>query len=97
MIEFTKRILKHLGAKEYHQARKLSGQILHTIQDFYSHSNWVEMGNTEINKYIGTPEFDKLPVASRSDNLTCVSNCTLTTVKCNFFVDALLYFLKGSG
>ena len=28
-------------------ARELTGRALHTIQDFYSHSNWVELGMTE--------------------------------------------------
>lgn len=31
------------------QARIKLGQALHTIQDFYSHSNWVERGNGGIN------------------------------------------------
>uniref|UniRef100_A0AAV2JD29 von Willebrand factor A domain-containing protein 7-like n=1 Tax=Knipowitschia caucasica TaxID=637954 RepID=A0AAV2JD29_KNICA len=31
--------------KNYGAARRGLGEILHTIQDFYSHSNWVEMGN----------------------------------------------------
>ena len=29
-------------------ARKALGQALHTVQDFYSHSNWVESGNPSI-------------------------------------------------
>ncbi|MGH8076700.1 MAG: hypothetical protein ACREPE_05160, partial [Lysobacter sp.] len=36
------------------QARIKLGQALHTIQDFYSHSNWVERGNTGINHALGT-------------------------------------------
>ncbi|KKY26704.1 putative protein g7c precursor [Phaeomoniella chlamydospora] len=28
------------------QARSLIGQALHSVQDFYSHTNWVELGNT---------------------------------------------------
>uniref|UniRef100_A0A3B3B7U3 von Willebrand factor A domain-containing protein 7-like n=1 Tax=Oryzias melastigma TaxID=30732 RepID=A0A3B3B7U3_ORYME len=28
-------------------ARETLGRILHTLQDFYSHSNWVELGSTE--------------------------------------------------
>ncbi|XP_061736385.1 von Willebrand factor A domain-containing protein 7-like isoform X1 [Nerophis ophidion] len=27
-------------------ARLVLGEVLHTLQDFYSHSNWVELGNT---------------------------------------------------
>ncbi|RSM03590.1 hypothetical protein CEP52_007287 [Fusarium oligoseptatum] len=48
------------------KARKAVGEALHTIQDFYSHSNWVELGNTEPNSdlirnkpmgsYMATPD-----------------------------------------
>ena len=30
---------------KFEHARQLVGQYLHTLQDFYSHSNWVELGN----------------------------------------------------
>uniref|UniRef100_A0A8C9SUF5 von Willebrand factor A domain-containing protein 7-like n=1 Tax=Scleropages formosus TaxID=113540 RepID=A0A8C9SUF5_SCLFO len=30
----------------FREARERLGQICHTLQDFYSHSNWVELGNT---------------------------------------------------
>ena len=30
------------------EARDLLGKSLHTLQDFYSHSNWIELGNTNI-------------------------------------------------
>jgi hypothetical protein len=36
-------------------ARSLLGRQLHTLQDFYAHSNWVEMGNTAISDVIGVP------------------------------------------
>ncbi|XP_061595746.1 von Willebrand factor A domain-containing protein 7-like [Cololabis saira] len=32
--------------ENYEAAREILGQILHPLQDFYSHSNWVELGNT---------------------------------------------------
>ncbi|XP_041809021.1 von Willebrand factor A domain-containing protein 7-like [Chelmon rostratus] len=31
--------------ENFEVAREILGGILHTLQDFYSHSNWVEMGN----------------------------------------------------
>ncbi|XP_049897241.1 von Willebrand factor A domain-containing protein 7-like [Epinephelus moara] len=31
--------------QNFEAAREILGQILHPLQDFYSHSNWVEMGN----------------------------------------------------
>jgi hypothetical protein len=53
VIQFQNMILSNLSAKNYQVARQLAGQISHTIQDFYSHSNWVEMGNRNINQNIG--------------------------------------------
>ncbi|XP_078472874.1 von Willebrand factor A domain-containing protein 7-like [Lampetra planeri] len=38
---------KEVTSYDYSTARKLTGILLHTLQDFYSHSNWIEMGNTE--------------------------------------------------
>jgi len=29
-------------------ARNFAGRGLHTLQDFYSHSNWIELGNTDL-------------------------------------------------
>lgn len=34
-----------LKSVKFEHARQLVGQYLHTLQDFYSHSNWVELGN----------------------------------------------------
>jgi hypothetical protein len=34
-------------------AREFLGAALHTLQDFYSHSNWVELGNSDINLDLG--------------------------------------------
>ncbi|KAI4881233.1 hypothetical protein NFI96_033481 [Prochilodus magdalenae] len=31
----------------FQAARETLGRVLHTLQDFYSHSNWVELGNKE--------------------------------------------------
>jgi hypothetical protein len=49
-------------------ARKDLGGALHTLQDFYSHSNWVELGNTGIKTDLGrkpilnpTPNFAPCP------------------------------------
>lgn len=36
-------------------ARRAFGQALHTVQDFYSHSNWVELGNATANTQLGRP------------------------------------------
>jgi hypothetical protein len=36
--------LRFMRTKDFVMARKRLGQILHTMQDFYAHSNWVELG-----------------------------------------------------
>lgn len=38
-----------------HGARENLGSALHTIQDFYSHSNWVEGGNSGAHPGVGRP------------------------------------------
>ncbi|XP_030643650.1 von Willebrand factor A domain-containing protein 7-like [Chanos chanos] len=38
-------IKANLRLKNYESARDKLGEILHTLQDFYSHSNWIELGN----------------------------------------------------
>jgi hypothetical protein len=44
-----------LGNDNAQGARSALGQALHTIQDFYSHSNWVELGNGSPNPILGRP------------------------------------------
>lgn len=56
------------------------GQALHTIQDFYSHSNWVELGKTKPIRGIGDTDgnpFSHINIAQH-DTLTC-KNCPVDT------------------
>ncbi|XP_068751662.1 von Willebrand factor A domain-containing protein 7-like [Montipora capricornis] len=39
-------------------ARNLAGGALHTLQDFYSRSNWIELGNASPYELLGRPEFE---------------------------------------
>ena len=40
--------------KALERARHL-GRVLHTMQDFYAHSNWVEHGRTDLSRFeVGT-------------------------------------------
>lgn len=89
VITFTNNIYSALDSKDYTTARKLSGQIMHTIQDFYSHSNWIEMGNTnQINLLIGTTQFNNLSFATLADNITCLENCILKTFPCSSIINS---------
>lgn len=52
-------------SSEQRGAWAATGQALHGLQDFYSHSNWVEMGNSEPNRDLGTEELDAPPANSQ--------------------------------
>ena len=54
-------------------ARQDTGRMLHTLQDFYSHSNWLENGNADIYRILGRPDRRPQPVAD-ADQETC-SDC----------------------
>lgn len=95
VIKFMKKIDKALSKSDYSTARQLSGQVLHTIQDFYSHSNWVEMSSNKINSAIGTTEFSKrIPSTKFSDSNQCKSNCELVTIKCSLSLNVISIIMK---
>jgi len=67
--------------KDLDEARGRIGDLLHTLQDFYSHSNWIEMGRTEINDRITIQE--DIGQIARPDQATCTSDgCTKIESKC---------------
>lgn len=70
--------------QKYELALTQIGQVLHTIQDFYSHSNWIEMGNfNEINKNIGNENSDFDIV--NEDDIGCLSeSCTKKVIHCKY-------------
>ncbi|XP_065121567.1 von Willebrand factor A domain-containing protein 7-like [Paramisgurnus dabryanus] len=45
IIHGIKAILDHVRTDNLQSARETLGRVCHTLQDFYSHSNWVELGN----------------------------------------------------
>jgi uncharacterized repeat protein (TIGR01451 family) len=54
-------------------SREALGTSLHTIQDFYAHSNWVERGMINTNPVLGRPNqnFDPSSIAA-SNEATCI-------------------------
>jgi hypothetical protein len=62
-------------------ARENLGGALHTIQDFYSHSNWVELGNGDPNPALGEPG-QKIANTADPFEVTCSPDGgTLNTTK----------------
>lgn len=76
MIEDVKNSTKDLV-----KARARIGDLLHTLQDFYSHSNWIEMGQKEINQRIGIEE--NIGRVAAPNQATCSSDgCQKLKSKC---------------
>ncbi|KAK8405077.1 hypothetical protein O3P69_001568 [Scylla paramamosain] len=55
--------------ESYAGARSLLGTSLHSIQDFYSHSTWIEQGNKAILSGLGLPGYDLGTVAGPSEDV----------------------------
>ncbi|XP_069021934.1 von Willebrand factor A domain-containing protein 7-like [Embiotoca jacksoni] len=62
-------IKANIHKENFQAARETLGRVLHTLQDFYSHSNWVELGNTGTDINLMRPD---LPL----DNLAGVDTAT---------------------
>ncbi|XP_008406129.1 von Willebrand factor A domain-containing protein 7 isoform X2 [Poecilia reticulata] len=66
-------IKANIQKENFKAARETLGRVLHTVQDFYSHSNWVELGYTE--PYVNLIRPD-LPLENLADvNTPTCSDC----------------------
>ena len=74
LIELRAFVGDNIVSQNYVRARSETGRLLHTLQDFYSHSNWIEMGNTEPYSVLGQPEQRPSNIASPQTQ-TC-TDCT---------------------
>ncbi|KAE9990074.1 hypothetical protein EG327_001885 [Venturia inaequalis] len=68
LSELKKETISKLKDGKATDAQKALGSALHTLQDFYSHSNWIEMGNTEPHPDFGT---GRKMVYAHASNATC--------------------------
>ncbi|CAL8356850.1 unnamed protein product [Boreogadus saida] len=59
--------------RDHRASREMLGRVLHTLQDFYSHSNWVELGNREPFANLIQPDLPIENIAAK-DTATC-SDC----------------------
>lgn len=71
LIDIRKEIPSLLQLGSVGQARNKLGRALHTLQDFYSHTNWVELGESDINSKLGRSWPFTYTQASATDP-TCV-------------------------
>ena len=68
-----------LKRKEWPQARLAIGTLLHSVQDFYSHTNWVELGIEEPNRDLAT---GRSLGSIMHKNTTACRNCSKTDKNC---------------
>ncbi|XP_061888792.1 von Willebrand factor A domain-containing protein 7-like [Entelurus aequoreus] len=71
------------------------GRVCHTLQDFYSHSNWVELGNTSPYSVLITPDQQLENLAGL--NVSTCRNCTGQSCDNNILPDVLQQGLLTSG
>ena len=45
LVEFRDIVAMEISRRNYASARRFMGRLLHTLQDFYSHSNWIEIAD----------------------------------------------------
>jgi hypothetical protein len=78
-IQLNERVLMSLLAQTnmstsdniIRQARVALGTALHTLQDFYAHTNWVELGNTQTSSSL-VPPYPPLPDLQLPPNIADV-------------------------
>ncbi|XP_073698690.1 von Willebrand factor A domain-containing protein 7-like [Garra rufa] len=80
----------------YISARITLGALCHTLQDFYSHSNWVELGSTAPFSTLIKPELLLNNIADPSTP-TCKSSCIGPNCADNILPEILLHKKLTSG
>lgn len=53
LVQAKTNVIEALRNGNGEAARNFLGAALHTLQDFYAHTNWVELGNSDINYDLG--------------------------------------------
>ena len=66
LVMLRENVVSSIKMKNFDMARRDTGRMLHTLQDFYSHSNWVENGNSDIYRVLGRKNQRPDPVADVS-------------------------------
>ncbi|XP_067832937.1 von Willebrand factor A domain-containing protein 7-like [Heptranchias perlo] len=81
ILELLTSVVQNIRQDNFSSARKNMGRLLHTLQDFYSHSNWMEMGFRSPNSNIIQPDRD-IGTRAAKDEETC-SACSTSVCRNN--------------
>jgi hypothetical protein len=55
LLNLRSTVIGAILREDFESARVAAGQFFHTLQDFYSHSNWLELGHRSPNPDLGKP------------------------------------------
>ena len=78
LIALRNLVVESIKNTRYPQARVYMGHLFHTLQDFYSHSNWIERGETEPYPMLGQPGMEIPPEMIASPDLQTCNDCSRT-------------------
>ena len=91
LINLRHSIISSITVGDVNKAREDTGRFLHALQDFYSHTNWIENGNRVPNPVLGQPNKRKtmLPVqhskpvvtVKRRDGLLSITDAEIILIK----------------
>jgi hypothetical protein len=70
LIALRQSVVTSIKAGDYDAARTDTGRMFHTLQDFYSHTNWIENGNQAPNPVLGQPD-QRIENTANSTEVTC--------------------------
>ncbi|SEU37177.1 vWA domain-containing protein [Stigmatella erecta] len=86
LVALFEGVRQSLRAEDATAARRQLGQALHTLQDFYSHSNWIESGRSGALPSLWRPG-EALPPPAAADAATCKACEWVLLSDGSFFVD----------
>lgn len=94
LLSLRRAISGKISKKAYSSAREFTGRMLHTLQDFYSHTNWIENLMGEVNPItpcdaLGEFEMEITSTQEGESTPTC-SDC-MKTGSWSFFKRSILY------
>ncbi len=96
LITMRKNVVSKITASspDGQEARESLGTALHTLQDFYAHSNWVEIGRTSINTALGRSAMANplATIAFCPGNPAVLSGPGLTSLTSGYYI-----YLTGCG
>jgi hypothetical protein len=84
LIALRQSVVSSIKAGNYVAARMDMGRMFHTLQDFYSHSNWIENDNEVPNPVLGQPD-KRIENVAGSTQQTCTDCASKTLAGRTFY------------